>query len=99
MASLNITITASNSALSGFADDLGYQAQIEEVDEEGVSTMVDNPESKKDYLARRVEDIVASGLTQEASKTIKQTKLAEATTEKATLLSQIKGATEVTITA
>lgn len=99
MASINIKITAPASALGNYADDIGYVDQVQtSMDENNNPVFGTNPESKQDFLARRIEEILASSLAQQASRGIRQQKEVEYKTETATLVEQIKGATTVTIT-
>lgn len=64
-----ITIPPENdeALFSGFANLQGYQEQINEYREEGM-TMIPNPQSKQEFLAKYIEDWLKSITAQELVK-------------------------------
>lgn len=95
MATLNIEINAPLSAFSKYADDLGYTPQVRNNDASG---FIDNPESKQEFLARRVKEIIAEALAKYSADSIERIKRAEYKSERESLETAIKNVTTIKIT-
>lgn len=92
MATINIQITAPVSAFNTYADELGYTTEI--LDRNG--GLIPNPETKQQFLARRVKEITATALAGYKQRAVDATKNEEARVEKATIERQVLAAITVT---
>lgn len=99
------SITYPAADVEAFADQLGYQTQVENPDyipsdfnpdtmEEVTpavgSPTISNPETREDYVKRLFKDMVVSWFTQFAERNISQAKAAEARETVETLKEQIR---------
>ena len=95
MAKLTIDITATLTAFSNYADQLGYQAVVP--DQADPTITVPNPETKQAFLARNIKHIVATALAARSVEAVRTVKNDEFQAQKTTLEDKIKNAMTVTI--
>lgn len=105
MSEINIKITASQANFAIFADELGYQTEVSKTPEELAlltepiaiqDRIKPNPESKQQFLERRMKEIVVLELYKKKANVI-DIQISEAKiAEKAVLKTQIESAVGVT---
>ena len=99
MAKLNIIIDAPVSALDDYADQLGYQdTVVTNADENGNDIREANPESKREFLQRKVSEEVAEKLAENYTRTVKKTKEQEFRTARDANIDTIKSRITTSLT-